>query len=91
MALKLADYKTNVHNDWCPGCGEHWFESWLIPHHDWWSSEFAQHNSLCPHCGPGRLNIWKTGFVHSLPRELLNRELRVIASTPIDNYIWRYS
>jgi 2-oxoglutarate ferredoxin oxidoreductase subunit beta len=22
MALKLADYKTNVHNDWCPGCGD---------------------------------------------------------------------
>jgi len=21
MALKLADYKTDVHNDWCPGCG----------------------------------------------------------------------
>ena len=20
--LKLADYKTTVHNDWCPGCGE---------------------------------------------------------------------
>ena len=20
MALKLADYKTDVHNDWCPGC-----------------------------------------------------------------------
>ncbi len=22
MALKLADYKTAVHNDWCPGCGD---------------------------------------------------------------------
>lgn len=22
MALKLADYKTNVHNDWCAGCGD---------------------------------------------------------------------
>ncbi len=22
MGLKLADYKTNVHNDWCPGCGD---------------------------------------------------------------------
>ena len=22
MALKLADYKTQVHNDWCPGCGD---------------------------------------------------------------------
>ena len=22
MALKLADYKTTVHNDWCPGCGD---------------------------------------------------------------------
>lgn len=22
MALKVADYKTNVHNDWCPGCGD---------------------------------------------------------------------
>ena len=22
MALKLSDYKTNVHNDWCPGCGD---------------------------------------------------------------------
>ena len=22
MALKFADYKTNVHNDWCPGCGD---------------------------------------------------------------------
>lgn len=22
MALKPADYKTNVHNDWCPGCGD---------------------------------------------------------------------
>ncbi len=22
MVLKLADYKTNVHNDWCPGCGD---------------------------------------------------------------------
>lgn len=22
MALKLADYKTLVHNDWCPGCGD---------------------------------------------------------------------
>ena len=22
MALKLADYKTGVHNDWCPGCGD---------------------------------------------------------------------
>lgn len=22
MALKLVDYKTDVHNDWCPGCGD---------------------------------------------------------------------
>jgi 2-oxoglutarate ferredoxin oxidoreductase subunit beta len=22
MALKLTDYKTQVHNDWCPGCGD---------------------------------------------------------------------
>ena len=22
MALKLTDYKTSVHNDWCPGCGD---------------------------------------------------------------------
>ena len=22
MVLKLADYKTTVHNDWCPGCGD---------------------------------------------------------------------
>jgi len=22
MALKLSDYKTQVHNDWCPGCGD---------------------------------------------------------------------
>lgn len=22
MALKLSDYKTAVHNDWCPGCGD---------------------------------------------------------------------
>ena len=22
MALKLSDYKTDVHNDWCPGCGD---------------------------------------------------------------------
>lgn len=22
MTLKLADYKTDVHNDWCPGCGD---------------------------------------------------------------------
>src|ERR687893_165976 len=22
MALKLADYKTDIHNDWCPGCGD---------------------------------------------------------------------
>ena len=22
MVLKLADYKTEVHNDWCPGCGD---------------------------------------------------------------------
>ncbi len=22
MALKLVDYKTEVHNDWCPGCGD---------------------------------------------------------------------
>ncbi|MFQ5920704.1 MAG: thiamine pyrophosphate-dependent enzyme, partial [Nitrososphaerales archaeon] len=20
--LKLSDYKTDVHNDWCPGCGD---------------------------------------------------------------------
>ncbi len=22
MALKASDYKTDVHNDWCPGCGD---------------------------------------------------------------------
>lgn len=22
MALKVAEYKTDVHNDWCPGCGD---------------------------------------------------------------------
>jgi len=22
MALKLSDFKTQVHNDWCPGCGD---------------------------------------------------------------------
>ena len=22
MALRIADYKTDVHNDWCPGCGD---------------------------------------------------------------------
>lgn len=22
MALKVAEYKTEVHNDWCPGCGD---------------------------------------------------------------------
>ena len=22
MALKLSDYKTEAHNDWCPGCGD---------------------------------------------------------------------
>lgn len=22
MALKLTDYRTGVHNDWCPGCGD---------------------------------------------------------------------
>ncbi|MBI3333339.1 MAG: 2-oxoacid:ferredoxin oxidoreductase subunit beta [Candidatus Omnitrophica bacterium] len=22
MALKVQDYKTDVHNDWCPGCGD---------------------------------------------------------------------
>ena len=22
MALKVGDYKTDVHNDWCPGCGD---------------------------------------------------------------------
>ncbi len=22
MALKLTDYKSDVHNDWCPGCGD---------------------------------------------------------------------
>ena len=22
MVLKLADYKTDVHNDWCPRCGD---------------------------------------------------------------------
>ena len=22
MALKIGDYKTEVHNDWCPGCGD---------------------------------------------------------------------
>ena len=22
MALKLTDFKTPIHNDWCPGCGD---------------------------------------------------------------------
>lgn len=22
MALKLAEYRTDIHNDWCPGCGD---------------------------------------------------------------------
>jgi len=22
MAIKLGDYKTGVHNDWSPGCGD---------------------------------------------------------------------
>ena len=22
MASKLADFKTDAHNDWCPGCGD---------------------------------------------------------------------
>jgi len=22
MAIKLGDYKTGVHIDWCPGCGD---------------------------------------------------------------------
>ena len=22
MAPRLSDYKTDVHNDWCPGCGD---------------------------------------------------------------------
>ncbi|MDH3765854.1 MAG: hypothetical protein OER82_08590 [Nitrosopumilus sp.] len=22
MMLRLSDYKTEVHNDWCPGCGD---------------------------------------------------------------------
>ena len=22
MVLKVGDYKTDVHNDWCPGCGD---------------------------------------------------------------------
>ena len=29
MALKLADYKTTVHNDWCPGCGDFGIENAL--------------------------------------------------------------
>jgi len=29
MALKLADVKTNVHNDWCPGCGDFGIEASL--------------------------------------------------------------
>lgn len=41
MALKLADYKTSVHNDWCPGCGDFGILSAIqmslaemqIPHH----------------------------------------------------------
>ena len=22
MVLKVGDFKTDVHNDWCPGCGD---------------------------------------------------------------------
>src|SRR5206468_12579976 len=27
MALKLTDLKTDVHNDWCPGCGDFGIEA----------------------------------------------------------------
>ena len=27
MALKLSDYKTEFHNDWCPGCGDFGIEN----------------------------------------------------------------
>src|SRR5207244_4184906 len=27
MALKLSDLRTNVHNDWCPGCGDFGIEA----------------------------------------------------------------
>ena len=27
MALKLSDYKTDFHNDWCPGCGDFGIEN----------------------------------------------------------------
>jgi 2-oxoglutarate ferredoxin oxidoreductase subunit beta len=29
MALKLADVKTDIHNDWCPGCGDFGIEASL--------------------------------------------------------------
>src|SRR3989442_13567735 len=29
MALKLSDLKTDVHNDWCPGCGDFGIEAGL--------------------------------------------------------------
>src|SRR2546422_163953 len=29
MALKLSDLKTEVHNDWCPGCGDFGIEAGL--------------------------------------------------------------
>ena len=29
MALKLTDLKTEVHNDWCPGCGDFGIEASL--------------------------------------------------------------
>src|SRR3989442_15248957 len=29
MALKLSDLKTEVHNDWCPGCGDFGIEAAL--------------------------------------------------------------
>ena len=29
MALKLTDLKTDVHNDWCPGCGDFGIEASL--------------------------------------------------------------
>ena len=27
MALKLSDLRTDVHNDWCPGCGDFGIEA----------------------------------------------------------------
>src|SRR5947207_14242132 len=29
MALKLSDLRTDVHNDWCPGCGDFGIEAGL--------------------------------------------------------------